>query len=76
MARGVRRLTMCLGFCVAGLAVSPVMAQGEGSPPAPSSLEGSLVTTGSPTEAEQFQAHVGDGFYGSSGRSAFAKCGG
>ena len=61
MVSGVRRLTVCLVCCVSGLAVSPTIALGEGSPSAEGSgasslTEGSLVIPGSPTEGEQMQA--------------------
>lgn len=62
----VRRLAVCLGCCIAGVAVSPVAALGtgssaEGSPSgegggASSSLGSSLVTTGSPAQGEQARA--------------------
>lgn len=60
MARAGRRLTVYLACCVAGLAVSPVIAMGEGSPPAKgsgasSSLGEPLVTQGSPVEGEEKQ---------------------
>jgi hypothetical protein len=56
----VRLMATCFLLC-GGLAVSPVVALGEDSPPAEgtgasSSLGGSLVTLGSPTEGEQAQA--------------------
>jgi hypothetical protein len=64
----VRRLAVCLWCCVAGLAVTPVVAFGTGSSSegrpsgegigASSLTEGSLVTPGSPTEGEQRQAQV------------------
>jgi sugar lactone lactonase YvrE len=70
MVSGARRLMVCLVLCcVAGLAVSPVTALGEGSsseaaPPgegsgASSGLGGALVTPGSPTQGEQAQAAEG-----------------
>jgi Domain of unknown function (DUF6531) len=48
MARGVRLLTVCLVLCcVAGLAVSPVIAMGEGSP----ATEGTGASSSSPERA-------------------------
>lgn len=66
MSASVRRLAVCRECCAVGLAISPVtalggrpssevVASGEGIP-APSSPESSLVTAGSPIEAEQVQA--------------------
>jgi streptogramin lyase len=68
MSLAVRRLTACLLCCATGLAVSPVVALGEGpsseGAPVPSgegtgassSLESSLVTPGSLLEGEQMHA--------------------
>src|SRR5580693_7739683 len=62
----VRWLTVCLGCCMAGLAISPVAALGTGpsseGPPsgegsgASSSLSGSLVVPGSLTAGEEARA--------------------
>jgi RHS repeat-associated protein len=62
MKAGLLSLVACLACCVAGLAVSPVSALGESSPPAEgtgvssSSLGSPLVTLGSPIEAQQARA--------------------
>ncbi len=66
MRLAVRRFAACLLCCVVGLALLPVIALGNGSSSeapqtgegsgASSSLEGSLVIPGSPTEAEQLRA--------------------
>jgi hypothetical protein len=61
MKAGLLSLVACLACCVAGLAVSPVSALAESSPPAEgtgasSSLSGSLVTSGSPAQGEEAQA--------------------
>lgn len=64
--RAARRVVMCLGCCLSGLAVVPVMALAEGalledSPHAEGSggssvLGGALVIAGSPTEGEERRA--------------------
>jgi streptogramin lyase len=61
MKAGLLSLVACLACCIAGLAVSPVSALAESSPPAEgtgasSSLSGSLVTSGSPAQGEEAQA--------------------
>jgi hypothetical protein len=63
MKAGPLSLVVCLACCVAGLAVSPVVALGDGSSSvgsssaegagASSSLGSLLVTPGSPTQGEQ-----------------------